>query len=90
MRTFRARLPSPTLRPYPITSRLAQYHRGPSAVAADLFFVPGTAPFDGTVQNKVNTIIKEELESAGVEIPKKDCQVVEETAAYTKATESFL
>ena len=38
---------------------------------AALFFMPGTAPFDDTVQNKVNTIIKEELESAGVEIAKR-------------------
>ena len=38
---------------------------------AALFFMPGTAPFDDTVQNKVNTIIKEELESAGIEIAKR-------------------
>lgn len=38
---------------------------------AALFFMPGTAPFDDTVQNKVNTIIKEELETAGVEIAKR-------------------
>lgn len=38
---------------------------------AALFFMPGTAPFDDTVQNKVNTIIKAELESAGVEIAKR-------------------
>ena len=38
---------------------------------AALFFMPGAAPFDDTVQNKVNTIIKEELESAGVEIAKR-------------------
>ena len=31
----------------------------------------GAAPFDDTVQNKVNTIIKEELGSAGVEIAKR-------------------
>ena len=42
---------------------------------AALFFMPGAAPFDDTVQNKVNTIIKEELESAGVEIAKRIAQL---------------
>ena len=36
-----------------------------------LFFTPGTASFDDTLQNKINTIIKEEIDTATIEISKK-------------------
>lgn len=51
---------------------------------AALFFMPGTAPFDDTAQNKVNTIIKEELDSAGVEIAKRIAQLQGEEMAEVK------
>ncbi len=38
---------------------------------AALFFTPGTASFDDTLQNKINSIIKEELETATLEISKR-------------------
>lgn len=36
-----------------------------------LFFVSGTASFDDTIQNKINSIIKEELEGVTTEISRR-------------------
>lgn len=38
---------------------------------AALFFTPGTASFDDTLQNKINSIVKEEIETATIEISKR-------------------
>ena len=40
-----------------------------------LFFVPGTAANDDTIQNKVNVIVKKELDSAFEEISQKISQI---------------
>lgn len=38
---------------------------------AALFFTPGTASFDDSLQNKINTIVKEEMNTAALGISKK-------------------
>ena len=40
-----------------------------------LFFVPGPAANDDTIQNKVNVIVKKELDSAFEEISQKISQI---------------
>lgn len=42
---------------------------------AALFFVPGTAANDDTIQNKINVIVKKELNSAFEEISQQVAQI---------------